>query len=314
MKRNKFVFIGELIVIALLVVVITKLVNSETATYAHSANEPVAIEESVAIEEPVAIEESVAIEEPEVEVVREVATEESATVDLLKMAVFGDSLFDGFREEDGIASQLDYFLNANVANLAVGGTSAALAGDSSDIETWNSRSFNGMVYVATNRIDGNVQLDGHVTKDYIKEVDFSNLDYVIIEYGLNDYFSKVKIYPQDLYDLNTYVGALRHGIHVLQEEFPNVKIIILSPTYCQFMEEGKVVEDSNTRNFGEGTLPEYVEAASKVAEEMGVYYLDMYHEFVDETSASNYLIDGIHLNEQGRVQYANKVAAYIKGL
>ena len=233
----------------------------------------------------------------------------------LNIVIFGDSIWDDERYYDGVGEQLAQMTGANVYNCAMGGTGAALVNESTDVETWDSRSLNGMTYIATGRADAYSQLDGYAAKDIIESIDFNKVDYFVFSYGLNDYFSSVDVMPEDLLDMTTYVGALRHGTQIMRQTYPQARYLIIAPTYCVFSNNEQGLVDSNNKDFGEGTLEAYVEGAALVAQEYNTLYLDAYHNFgINQDTASTYLKDGIHLTAEGRKLYAKQVADFINNL
>ena len=94
-----------------------------------------------------------------------------------------------------------------------------------------------------------------------KEIDFNQVDYIIVSYGLNDYFSDIPIHPQEYYDLTSFVGALRHGVRKLQKKYPQAQIILTSPTYTEWFQGDRTFE-----------LGEYVEAARGVSAEYETHF------------------------------------------
>ena len=75
-----------------------------------------------------------------------------------------------------------------------------------------------MMYIATDIVSASELIPNDEAYHVIKDIDFDEIDYVIVSYGLNDYFSDIPIYPQEYYDMNSYVGALRHGINKLKKK------------------------------------------------------------------------------------------------
>lgn len=222
-----------------------------------------------------------------------------------KIVVFGDSIWDDGRGTDGISEQIMELTGATVYNCAIGGSTAAVISDPTDLrEGWTSRSLNGMMYIATDAISADSILAGKDALEVIKEVDFSQVDYIIISYGLNDYFSYVPVYPQEYFDMTSYTGALRHAVAKLKEAYPDTKIIITSSTYCDMYGEDK-----------EFPLTTYVELARGVAEEMEVSFLDVYHGLgINAETKNKYLEDGVHLSREGRKVYAEYAAHLINKL
>ena len=90
----------------------------------------------------------------------------------------------------------------------------------------------------------------------------------------------------------------------MREEYPQLKFILTSPTYCEWFKGERQFE-----------LGAYTEAARSVAQEMEVEFLDMYHA-LGKTPAEKmeYLSDGVHLNEEGRKLYAHSVIEYLRNM
>lgn len=222
----------------------------------------------------------------------------------VQIVVFGDSIWNAERGENGISEQVMEATGVKIYNCAIGGTTAAVVNESTQWDEWTSRSFNGMMYIANDIIGASELIPNDEAYEVIREVDFENVDYVIVSYGLNDYFSDVPIYPQEYFDLTSFVGALRHGVHKLKEEYPHLKFILTSPTYCGWFE--------GERQFG---LDDYVEAARGVSQEYDTYFLDMYHALGDNPEEkSQYLEDGVHLTDEGLTVYANCVIDFLNSL
>lgn len=234
-----------------------------------------------------------------------VSAEEKIALDnQTRIVVFGDSIWNAERGENGISEQVEEALGVKIYNCAIGGTTAAVKNESTEWNEWTSKSFNGMMYIANDIVSADKLIGDETAYNIIQEVDFEEVDYVIVSYGLNDYFSDIPIYPKEYYDLTSYVGALRHGVHKLQENYPHLKFILTSPTYCGWFEGERQFE-----------LDDYVEAARGVAAEFNTYFLDMYHALGENPQEkSQYLSDGVHLTDEGLTVYANSVIDFFKDL
>lgn len=231
-----------------------------------------------------------------------------------KIVVFGDSIWDGWRDETGIAYQVAEQTGATVYNCAIGGSRATSDSNNTDVRgEWNSQSLNTMMYIARGELSADGQLQGLPALDIIKEVDFSSADYVIFSYGLNDYFFNVPIDSDEgMYEMDTYMGALRHAANKLRETYPNLQVIFITPTYCDIW-AGE--EDCINHNFGSGVLPDYVNGMITASEQVNAYLLNMFEKM--ELNASNlkdYSDDGVHLNQAGREKYAGIVSTYINSI
>lgn len=79
---------------------------------------------------------------------------------------------------------------------------------------------------------------------------------LIIEHGVNDYLSGCPVdNKEDPYDAYTYGGALRTCLKLLQENYPKLRIVLVTPTYCWLLAEEKTCEQ---KDYGQGILEEYV--------------------------------------------------------
>ena len=218
-----------------------------------------------------------------------------------QIVVFGDSIWNAGRGEDGISEQIMEEKDVIIYNCSIGGTTAAVVNESTQWDSWTSHSFNGMMYLVNDIISEEQLIPKETAYSIMKQIDFNEVDYILVSYGLNDYFSNVPIYPKEYFDLTSYVGALRHGIHKIQEKYPHIEFILTSPTYCGWFE--------GERDFG---LGDYVEAARGVSREYGTHFIDMYHALgKSPDQKTQYLEDGVHLTEEGRRLYARSVIDFL---
>lgn len=308
MKKINVVFIGECIIIVLLLVILGVLLKDGGAGI---SKDRLSMEEKAAEEyeaagdtmaeaadaEMVNVTEVMSIPSDPASSVSDNAVEEKKSMSGRKIVVFGDSIWSEARGADGICEYIQDITGAEVYNCAIGGTTAALVGEDAPVQEWTSDSFNGMIYAIRGLTPmEQIITDGEVL-EIAKQVDFNEMDYVIVSYGLNDFFSDVSIYPERYYQVTNYVGALRNGIHKLQEHYPHLKIILVSPTYTKLFEGEKTFEIGN-----------YVEVARGVAEDMGVQFLDMFHILGNSPETrSEHLGDGVHLSAEGRKVYSAAV-------
>lgn len=324
MKKFNFVFIGECVIVVALLFLIGFLMKDDKNVIQRGENNIAVVEiseESVNEEENIHDEVNVTTfleDTVENEMVAENIQADSVegtdsinvnikTVDEYddtKIVVFGDSIWNAGRGENGISEQVMEVLDVKIYNCAIGGTSAALDGGDATLENWDSKSFNGMMYIANGLLNADDLIPDDKACEVIKSVDFEEIDYVIVSYGLNDYFSNIPVYPDEYYDMHSYVGALRHGIRKLQKQYPNMEVILTSPTYCEWFKGERQYE-----------LGAYTESARSVAEELDVHFLDMYHALGDTPDEkTQYLSDGVHLTDEGLTLYANWVIQNLREL
>ena len=304
MKKNSIYFIGECVIIILLHIIIGLLLRGKGNAAIGLPEEDVAVEETVVeeakVSEIVEISSEEVVEEASVSV--NSVTRISDVLEGKEIVVFGDSIWNDARGEDGVSEYLMALTGSTVYNCAIGGTSAAVVGESTEFSyEWSSQSFNGMVYVANKLLPADLVLEGTEACEVIKQVDFSKVDYILVSYGLNDFFSGVSIYPTEYYELTNYVGALRNGILHLREHYPQATIVLVTPTYTKMFEGEKEFE-----------IGAYVEAMRSVSQEMNTGLADMYHVLGEEPeSRLKHLDDGVHLSAEGRSIYAKGIAWYL---
>ncbi len=142
----------------------------------------------------------------------------------------------------------------------------------------------------------------------LSEIDFSQVEVLVIEHGTNDYNCGRRLdNPENLFDITTFGGALRHSLKILKEVYPDMKIIIMSPIYCEFGQEGE--KKCYSWDWGYGTLEDYIQLEQEIAEEYGVMYIDAYAgSGIWEENAREYLYDGLHLTAEGAEKLGEFVA------
>ena len=320
MKKGNLYFIGECIIIVLLLVIIGLLLKGKGTEVVNQPAQEVVVEEqsesvtdtiSSGIQKVADVVSGQEIAEMIEEAPEETMTESvsnnniaraSDVLEGKKIVVFGDSIWNDARGKDGVSEWLMALTGSTVYNCAIGGTSAAVIGESTEFSyAWRSQSFNGMVYVANKLLPADLVLEGTEACEVIKQVDFSTVDYILVSYGLNDFFSGVSIYPNEYYELTNYVGALRNGILHLREHYPQAKIVLVTPTYTKMFEGEKEFE-----------IGAYVEAMRSVSQEMNTGLIDMFHILgEDPESRLEHLDDGVHLSAEGRGIYAKGIAWYL---
>lgn len=197
------------------------------------------------------------------------------------MVCFGDSIWGLETGKTGIAGRIEEYSDIQVQNLAVPGTSAA--------------SRKGHELDALGLLEQMKQ---------IEETKVSEAQYVVLAYGLNDYYSGV--------DVSTYRSALEEAVSTIRKYNKQAKIYIIGPTECLFFADGIVVDKGTTRTEGGGFLGEYSKEAEKIATKNGAYFINMQEEIkISSYTGIRYLEDGTHLTEYGRKKYAESILNHI---
>lgn len=239
---------------------------------------------------------------------------ESHAVNKLQIVFLGDSILDGYRNETGISYLTGVYCNADTYNLAMGGTTAALSTyESAVYEEWTSRSLQGVTHAICGDISPSI-MDGYRAKEVFDSCDFSNTDYFVLEYGMNDFLSSIPLNNEKLpYDPYSYVGALRISVQHLRDKYPDAQIVLCSPNYAHFWAgDGTYLGDGNMSSNGIANLVEYHRVCQNVATDMKTLFLNAYEGIgLDAYTADEYLEDGLHLSAKGRDEYAKKLSQII---
>ena len=242
-----------------------------------------------------------------------------------RIVCLGDSILGNVRDETSVTSVMESILGEEVANGAFGGTCASLS-NTGYRPTFYEDSINlTMLADAIADKDFFVQLcdisSNNFTLPYFEDclrelstIDFTQAEILFIEHGINDYSAGRPVdNPENPKDVFTYAGALRYSIEKLQEAYPKLQIVLVTPLYCYFLENGVRGLDSEQADFGHGVLEAYVEAERQVAKEYGLPCIDNFANLgVNRDTIDEYAEDGIHLNEKGRALLANALAEYVK--
>lgn len=241
----------------------------------------------------------------------------------MQIVILGDSIMDHDRTESGAASIIAHDCGAKVYNMAMGGTTAALLPDESAYyESWESRSLLGVMHAILGDIDGDI-FEGYPAGDVLKKCDFDKTDYFIIEYGVNDFLTGQIPQSRQLADgetlaigaLRTYTGALEEAVNCLQERFPNAKILLIAPHYCQIFNGRTFVGDGYSVDYGYGPLVSFARGTGYIYEQHKEENVIFYNAFelsgINAETADDYLEDGVHMTPLGSRVYAEAVARVI---
>ncbi len=242
-----------------------------------------------------------------------------------EIVAFGDSVFGLVRDGTAIPAQLQELLGRRVYNAALGGTAMARQAEDRRMDYGKSAlSLAGLVKAVqagdfgpqrTLRIRENAVDYFPEVIEGLAEVDFSQVDTVLIQYGLNDYHNGTRIDdPEDPYDEYTFLGALRTGVRSLREINPDLRILLVTPTYAWliYSDPPRTYQEVDQ---GEGVLGDYVEALLQAARELDLEVIDVYHDFYPHEQWEDwklYTTDGLHPNEAGRRKLAERIAEAVE--
>lgn len=145
--------------------------------------------------------------------------------------------------------------------------------------------------------------------DELKSIDMNKVDVITIMYDARDYLeTRITTSPYDLGDVGTCTGALSQSLTLLQEVYPHIRIIVLSPTFANFVDENGNQQSGGTYNNRIGFLSDYMTAYKNIAVEYSVSFIDNYYGTITESNYKEYLEDHINLNKNGRKLIAQRIA------
>ncbi len=235
------------------------------------------------------------------------------------IVAFGDSEFGEVRDGTAVPSLLQELIDRSVFNAGMGGTCLArLERDKRLDYAKGSLSMTGLakaIWAGDFGVQRTARIRESMTEYFpevvagLAEVDFSRVEIVLIQQGLNDYHAGVPIEnPEDPWDEYTFLGALRSSVYALRKANPDIRIVVVSPIYTWYTAKGTTCQEEDQ---GGGVLEVYVEALERAAGELELEFIDMYHDLYPHEEWEDwkrYTRDGMHLNEAGRRLMAEKIA------
>ncbi|MDY2945358.1 MAG: SGNH/GDSL hydrolase family protein [Lachnospiraceae bacterium] len=225
--------------------------------------------------------------------------------------VFGDSQFDNNRTADGLAQKLATYSHCKVYNCAIGGTGASPTQGYTawNYDDWDSACFTGMALSATGKGNAEKICGNYYAYQVLKGCDLSDIDIVVVEYGVNDYFQDSPIGGKGS---EGYLGAINEGIGLLKQVMPNATFVLCNPTYAQFFSNGTYVGDGNMLSNSYGPLVDYALSMVSYAQSNNYSYFNAYQwTNISSVNASEYLKDGVHMNHKGREIYAQYLSRIV---
>jgi len=213
----------------------------------------------------------------------------------IDIVFFGDSVIGNFNDSTSIPGVVAGFTGAHTYNLGLGGSSAVSSADSDfpNLVTMVELFLAGDSSALTDYPQVSEEL-GNYSTDHSGAAERTT--YFVINYGLNDYFGGSLIdTPQTDDPASCYTGGLRTAISLLRENYPDCRILLMTPNFCSYYSNG-----TNPQSDAGGTLEDYADAVMQVGEELGVEVIDNYHLGINAKNHDTYLNDGCHPNELGR--------------
>lgn len=244
------------------------------------------------------------------------------------IVAFGNAPFADDRDSaDSLANLISASTKATIYNVSVSGSYLAADGAtlSSSIAPldafnfyWLTTAFclrnNDYIYQDIFQTLGdNLPPDGLEAYNTLLSIDFSTVDVIAIMYDGADYLAGHNMYSDDNdTDIQQFTGNLEAGIELIKQTYPDIRIIVMSPTYAYAVDEdGNYVSSDQYRYGNQDVLSTYVIKEYESCYRQYVTFVDNLYGTVTEDNASDYLTDNIHLNLEGRKKVAERFIYYL---
>lgn len=237
------------------------------------------------------------------------------------IVLFGNGAFsEDYGTIDNVGNLIAEMSNANVYNCAVPGshlaaTNVTFSADSDAMDAFNFYWLTTLAAVdnispceqALEDAPGSLPAEAQTVFDLLMEIDFSTIDVIGIMYDATDYLEGRPVFnPENHTDIQTYYGNLTAGLDLLQNTYPHIRIIVMSPTYAYAIDsEGNYVE-SDIYVYNEFPLSTYSQMLEQSASNAGVSFVDNLYGTVNLYNANDYLIDNVKLNKDGKQKLAER--------
>lgn len=245
--------------------------------------------------------------------------------DGLTIVAFGNAPFADDRDsEDSLANMIAEMTGATVYNCSISGSYLAsqlptFTGSDSPMDVYT---FYWLTVLATQQFDlshsfgdaernleDDIPPDAKEAVNTLSTLDFSTVDVVAVLYDGTDYLLGHEMYnDSNSADVQQFTGNLEAGIEVLQNTYPHIRIIVMSPPYAysdQLDENGHYISSDIVR-YGQDVLSTYVIKQFSSCATRSVTFVDNLYGTITEDNADKYLIDNIHLNTAGRKELAKR--------
>lgn len=146
----------------------------------------------------------------------------------------------------------------------------------------------------------------------LRSLDYQNVDMIVLVYDAADYLARIPSdNPNDPYELSAYTGGLRTALEGLQQAYPHIRIVIMSHSFAQYVDENGEHHSGGGTDLGNGALPHYLVKQVDVALSCKVSIIDNFYGSIHEDNFQKYLSDHIHLNDAGRNLLAERLAELV---
>ncbi|MBR1772260.1 MAG: SGNH/GDSL hydrolase family protein [Lachnospiraceae bacterium] len=242
--------------------------------------------------------------------------------DTTTIVCFGNAPFADDRESaDNLANMIAARTGATVYNCSVAGSYLAAENPSLDTTNHPMDAFNfywlaqlsvkapiyGRYERAALHMGDAVPAEGQMVYDTLWNMNFEDVDVIVIMYDGSDYLDGRAMYDDfNATNIECFTGNLEAGIELFQQNYPWIRIIVMSPAYAFAVDEDGAYISSDQYTYGWDVLSTYVIKEFESCFARSVTFVDHLYGTINEDVASDYLIDNLHLNKAGRELVADR--------
>ena len=248
--------------------------------------------------------------------------------DASNIVLFGNAPFADDRDSsDSLANLIAKETGANVYNCSISGSYLAAQERDFDptVAAMDAYCLYWLVCLATGapidnyyvqaaeQLGDKTPADAEEVINTLKTLDFNTIDTVAIMYDATDYLLGNPMYSDDNpTDPTQFTGNLEASLDVLQSLYPQIRIIVMSPTYAYAVDEnGDYISSDMYIYNNRDVLSTYVIKECYSANLHSVSFMDNLYGSITEDNAKEYLTDNLHLNVKGRKLIAKRFEYFL---
>lgn len=236
--------------------------------------------------------------------------------------MFGNApLADDRDSKDNLANMIQEMTGATVYNCSVSGSYLAALSPALNTEEYPMDIFNfyWLLFLAMDdRLDNafrsgmealgtDAPPEAMDVYNTLKSIDLNTVDVITVMYDASDYLAGHGMYSdENATDIMQFTGNLEAGIELIQQNYPNIRIIVLSPAYAYGIDENGEYVSSDIQRYGWDVLSTYVIKQYASCASRSVTFVDNLYGTINEDNADKYLVDHLHLNVAGRKKVAER--------
>ncbi len=236
--------------------------------------------------------------------------------DVDRILVFGNGYFAEDRDsQEGMAALLAAGTGAEVINCAIEGSYVATSTNEFDSQEHPMDAFtpywlmldlySGIYYHFKDDAGatlGTLPSGAEEAYDTLLNLDMETVDVAVFMYDMSDYFMDHQIKDnENNYNMMTWCGNFYASIDLFRSAYPNVRVIVMSPTYAYYVNDAGEYEDAELHRNSWGTASDYfLFQATTCSNDLNVTFVDNYFSTINADNASEYLTDNMHVNQAGR--------------